>query len=225
MKNCTGRIGSAAPAPHLFSDAFEAHSPSFAITLSSKLSGTYQSAVVGREIAEEEGAETYVFDSKSASAGEVLIAITLRKLIDQNLSRANIILRMERFIVQMKTYFVLDCVENLRKNGRLGFIASKIITVLGLKPLLGSDGDGNIAMYSQARGAENILRAMADTVAKSGIKTHGRDLVITHCNNPEQAGRLQEMIEKRYHFEKVWVAPTGGLSSVYTNNKGIVMAF
>ncbi len=225
MKNCTGRIGTAAPAPELYREAFVAGSPSFGITLSSRLSGSYQSAEVGKALAEEDGALTYVFDSKSASAGEILIAIELRKLIDQALSHSDIIARIEHFIAQMKTYFVLDNVENLRKNGRLNFIVGKIISILGLKPMMGSDGDGNIALFSHARGTDKVLEMMADTVAESGMDTHGKDLVITHCNNPGMTEKLKALLESRFSFAKIWVVPTRGLSSVYANDKGVIMAF
>ncbi len=225
MKACKGRIGSAAPSPGLFQEAFEKAPPSFAVTLSSRLSGSYQSAVAGAKMAAENGADTHVFDSKSASAGEILLSIQLRKLIAAGLDKAGIIAKAEQFIACMKTYFVLENVENLRKNGRLNLITEKVVSILGLKPLLGSDGDGNIQMYSYARGKNKVLQMMVDTIAESGFDSSGQDLVITHCNNPSMAGQLKEMAEKTYHFAKIWVVPTRGVSSVYANNGGVILAY
>lgn len=225
MKQCTGRIGSAAPAPQLYRDAFCQNAPCFGITLSGQLSGSHQSALVGRDMAAEEGTEVYVFDSKSASAGEVLLAVHLRELIDKGHPSLAIIAKMERFIKEMKTYFVLDSIENLQKNGRLNALVGKVISILGIKPVLGSDGNGNIALFSHARGQDQVVQRLAETVAKSKKETRGQDLVITHCNNPGLAARLKDAIERAYHFRKVWVVPTGGLSSVYADNKGVVIAF
>lgn len=225
VKHCTGRIGSAAPPPGLYRDAFVGHNPSYGITLSSRLSGSFQSAEAGKDLAAEEGAHTHIFDSKSASAGELLAAITLRKLLDKELTEGEVISRMEQFIARMKTYLVLENVDTLQKNGRLGFIAGTIVSILGIKPLLGSDGDGNIILYGKARGTEKALRMMADKVGDSGINTSGQDMVITHCNNPGMARRLEDMIEKAYDFAKIWVVPTRGLSSTYANDRGVIMAF
>lgn len=225
MKSHSGKIGSAAPSPGLYCDAFTSQSPSFGITLSSQLSGSYQSAVTGAELAAENGAETYVFDSKSASAGEILVAIELKQLIEKGVERSEIISKIEQFIKKMKTYFVLDSVDNLRKNGRLNFIVGKIISVLGLKPLMGSDGNGNIALFSHARGVDKTLQMMANTVVDSGIDTKGRNMVITHSNNPDIALRLKELIKQKFNFANVWVFPTRGLSSVYADDKGIIMAY
>jgi DegV family protein with EDD domain len=225
MKNCKARIGSAAPSPDIYREAFEKNNPSFGIALSSRLSASYQNARIGKTLAEEAGAQTYVFDSKSASAGEILVAIELRKLIEQGCEKSGIISKIEQFIAQMKTYFVLDNIDTLLKSGRLNFIVGKIISILGLKPLLGSDGDGNISLFSHARGAEKVLCTMADTVAGSGLDTHGRNMVITHCNNPTMARRLKDMIKASYHFAKIWVFPMRGVSSVYASDKGVIMAF
>ena len=225
MKNCKERIGSAAPSPLLYKEAFQGPHSSFAVTLSSKLSASYSSAMLGKSMAEEEGADVHVFDSKSATAGEVLIALKLRNMISKGFQKSVIISLAEGFIKEMKTYFVLDSIDNLLKNGRLNKITGKLISVLNLKPIMGSDGDGNIALYSHARGQKQIIEKLADTVEASGRNTEGESMVITHCNNRELAEKLSSAIQKRYHFKEILIFHTKGLSSVYANDKGIVMAF
>lgn len=226
MKNCTGKIGSAAPSPHLYKEAFEGEHPSFGITLSSKLSGSYNSAMLGKSLAEEEnGADIHVFDSKSASAGEILVALKIRGMIEQGFQKAKIISSVESFIREMKTYFVLENVDNLRKNGRLSKIAGKLISVLNIKPVMGSDGDGSIALFSYARETSQIISKLVDTIEKSGKPTEGEALVITHCNNPGLAEKLADAIESRYRFKEILTVPTRGLSSLYADDKGIIMAF
>lgn len=226
MKNCTARIGSASPSPYFYKEAFEGTHTSFAITLSSKLSGSYNSAMLGKSMAEEEiGADVHIFDSRSASAGEVLIALKIRGMIEQGLQKAEIISCVENFIREMKTYFVLENIDNLQKNGRLSKIAGKIISVLNIKPVMGSDGEGNIALFSYARGVSQIIDKLALTIEKSGKPTEGESMVITHCNNPSLAQRLVETILSRYRFKEILMLPTRGLSSLYTDDKGVVMAF
>lgn len=228
MKNCKERIGSAAPSPVLYKEAFVKACRSFAVTLSSNLSGSYDSAMVGREMALEDEPETevHVFDSKSASAGEVLIALKIGEMIRAGIHQSKIVSLVEDFIKQMKTYFVLENIDNLLKNGRIGKVTGKIISVLNIKPIMGADGEGSIALFSHARGEKQIIQKLADTIEKSGRDMSGESLVIAHCNNPGLAQRLMEaIVSKRYGFKDILIVPTRGISSVYANDKGIVMAF
>lgn len=225
MRNYGGKIGSACPSPGMYKDAFVEAVTSFAITISSNLSGSFASAMLGKSLAEEKGAKVHVFDSKSASAGEVLIALKLRRMINDGIHNSKIISSIESFIKEMKTYFVLDNIDNLVKNGRLGKITGKLISVLNIKPIMGSDGDGNIALFSHARGQNQVIEKLSDTIYESGRSTDGESMVITHCNNPGLAEKLLNSIKKRYNFKEILVVPTSGISSMYANDKGVIMAF
>jgi len=227
MKSCRGKIGSAAPSPALYKEAFNKARRAFAVTLSSNLSGSYDSARVGREMALEEDpeAEVYIFDSKSACAGEVLIALKIGEMIRAGLQHSKIVNLVEDFIKQMKTYFVLENIDNLLKNGRIGRVTGKIISALNIKPIMGSDGEGHIALFSHARGEKQILQKLADTIEKSGRNINGESIVIAHCNNPGLAQKLMETIKSRYNFKDILIVPTRGISTIYANDKGIVMAF
>jgi DegV family protein with EDD domain len=226
MSACKDKIGSAAPSPSLYQEAFHRSSESFAVTLSGNLSASYSGAMLGKQLAEEEtGCSVHVFDSKSASAGETLITLKLFQLIGQGIHRSKIIMQIEAFINEMKTYFVLESIDNLVKNGRLNKIAGKIVSALNIKPLLGSDGDGNISFFSYSRGEKQTISKLSDTIEKSGRNTEGEMMVITHCKNPGLAEKLKEAISLRYRFKDIFVVPTAGLSSMYANVKGIIMAF
>jgi len=227
MKHYPGKIGSAAPSPSLYQDAFQGAHTSYAITLSSNLSSSYSSAMMGKAMAEDESPESdiHVFDSKSASAGQVLLALKLHKLLEAKVQKSEIISKIESFIREMKTYFVLDNLDNLVKNGRLSKIKGKLISVLHIKPIMGSDGDGNIVLYGNARGEKQVINKLADTIEHSGRDTEGQSVVITHCNNPTLAEKLVQVIKGRYRFKEIIVLPTRGLSSLYANDKGIIMAF
>jgi DegV family protein with EDD domain len=226
MKRCAGKIGSASPSPMLYQEAFEGEHTSFAVTLSSRLSGSYGSAVVGKSYAEEEsGADVHIFDSLSASAGEVLVAQKIYQLAQNDTPKAIIIATVEKFIREMKTYFVFENINNLLKNGRLNKVTGKIITTLGIKPIMGSDGDGNIKQFSRARGQKQIIDRLADTIAASGKNTENENLVITHCNNLSLATMLADTIKLRYRFKEILILPTRGLSSTYIDNNGVIMAY
>lgn len=226
MKACKERVGSASPAPRLYQQAMESKLHSFVITLSSKLSGSYSSALVGKALAQEEApVDVHIFDSKSASAGQTLIALKLHKLRSEGLSKEKIVQSLSRFIDGMKTYFVLERYDNLQKNGRLGRFTGTIAGLLNIKLLMGSDGEGNIALFAKPRGTSQMLEKLLAVIADSGRDTRGEELVISHCNNPGLAARLAEAVRQRFDFSEIHVIPTGGLSSLYADDKGIVMAF
>ena len=224
MKNCKGKIGSSSPPPASYAKAFDEMDTAFAVTLSSKLSGSYNNAVMGRQFSDN-GDNIHVFDSKSASAGEILIVLKLREYIEQGLKKIDIIAKMERFINEMKTYFAIENVDNLKKNGRLNKVVATIITKMHISPIMGADGDGNIALFSHARGNKQIVEKMVDSVTQSGKCTEGERMVITHCNNESLATMLKQEIAKLFHFKDIFVIPTKGLSSMYVNEYGVIMAF
>ncbi|MEA4869110.1 DegV domain-containing protein [bioreactor metagenome] len=224
MHACKGRVGSAAPAPGQYAEAFGG-GESFAVTLSSSLSGSYASAMMGKSVAEESGAKVHVFDSRSAAAAEVLIVMKIRKFIAEGLQRSEIIQKVEHFIKEMRTFFVLDNIDNLLKNGRLNRITATIISTLHIRPIMGADGDGNISLFSHVQGWKQVVRKLADTIETDGRSTDGQSLVITHCNNPSLAEELKAEIERRYRFSEILVLPTRGVSSLYANDKGVIMSF
>ena len=224
MHACKARVGSAAPAPGAYAEAF-GKDDAFAVTLSSSLSGSYASAMAGKEIAEEAGAKVHVFDSRSAAAAEVLILLKIRKFIQQGLQKSEIIQKIENFIKDMSTFFVLDNIDNLYKNGRLNRITATLISPLHIRPIMGADREGNISLVSHVQGWKQVVKKLADTIEHTGRDTTGQSLVITHCNNTTFADELKAEIERRYHFSEILVLPTRGLSSLYANEKGIIIAF
>ena len=224
MKACKARVGSAAPAPGTYADAFGTDD-AFAVTLSSSLSGSYASAMSGKQIAEESGAKVHVFDSHSAAAAEVLLVMKIRKFIQEGLQKSEIIQKVENFIKTMSTFFVLDNIDNLYKNGRLSRITATLISTLHIRPIMGADREGNISLVSHVQGWKQVVKKLADTIEHTGRDTTGQSIVITHCNNPTFADELKAEIERRYHFSEILVLPTRGLSSLYANDKGIIIAF
>ncbi|MFV0414257.1 MAG: DegV family protein, partial [Oscillospiraceae bacterium] len=226
MRSCTAKGGSSSPPPAAYPAAFAKAGPAFVVTLSSKLSGSYNSAVMGKQFAEENGsADVHIFDSKSACAGELLLAIKISRLIKQKLSRQAIVESINHLIDGMKTYFVLERYDNQQKNVRLNKINGKIISILGMRLIMGADQEGHIALYQKARGESSMLEKMVALVEKSGKNTKGEEMVISHCNNPGLAQRLAAAVTQQFCFAHIHIVPTGGLSSLYTDNGGVVMAF
>ncbi|MCL2349863.1 MAG: DegV family protein [Defluviitaleaceae bacterium] len=220
MRACTEKVGSAAPSPAAFTQAMT--QDSFVVTISSALSATHQNATLG---AQESSADVHIFNSKSASAGQTLIMLKLKELISDKLCKSQIVENVNEFIDGMKTYFVLERFDNLVKNGRLSAIKGKFASVLNIKLLLGANESGEISLFAKARGKKQMLDKMLSFISESGRKTTGENAVITHVNNSSLADQLAGMIKDRFDFKKVFVVPTRGTSSLYADNKGIILAF
>lgn len=222
-----GKAGSAAPSPYLFQQSLSAKEPNYILTISSRLSCSYNNAMLGKTMSEEDdGIETHVIDTKSASAGELLAALKLNDLILECRNDSKEIVRsMNDFIDGMKTYFVLDHFDNLQKNGRLSKLKNIVLSVLRFKLIMGSDGDGNIAYFDKAQGSNDLIDKLLNLIEESAKSFASQRIVIAHCHNPGLSERLMRRIQERFQFKDIVVVPTGGLSSLYADNKGVVLAF
>lgn len=216
----------ACPSPEAFKKAYEcAEEDIYVITLSSHLSGTYNSAVVGKELYEEEhGAKNIlVLDSESASSGELNLGMWIRDMYEKGMKFREISEKLLKLRDSQKTYFVLDSLETLRKNGRLSGLQAFFATALNIKPIMGAD-HGVIIKLSQTRGLNKALGIMCDTAVKEAGDTTGKRAVIAHCNCPERAQLVKQELEKRAEFSEIVVTETAGVATVYAGDGGVVLA-
>ena len=118
---------SACPSPESFRDKFDCGAEHvYAVTLSSELSGSYNSAELGKNLFLEEHPEkkAYVFNSRSASVGETLIGLKIQECEEAGMSFEEVVEHVEAYIAKQKTWFVLETLDTLRKNGRLSHMNS-----------------------------------------------------------------------------------------------------
>jgi len=226
MAACKDKVSSAAPSPHAFMEAIESAINSFVVTISSQLSAAFANAELGKSYAKERGIDnTHIIDSKSASAGEVLVVLKLRELLSAGIPKDQIITSMNNFVDNMKTYFVLERYENLIKNGRLSKVKGKIVQLMNVKLIMGSDGNGSIALHAKPRGTNQMIEKMVSFVKIAGKPTTGESMVICHNNNLPLAQQLENVFKKHFDFKEILIVPMRGAISLYADNKGIVMAF
>lgn len=216
----------ACPSPELFKEAYECEAENvFVVTLSKHLSGSYNSAMVGKELYEElHGTDKniVIIDSLSASSGELNVALTIRDLCEQGLSFAEVVSRAESYRDSMQTFFVLETLDFLRKNGRLKGLQAFIATALNIKPVMGADG-GTIIKLDQARGINRALSRMAELAVASVEDTASRRLVIAHCNNEKRAEQVRDLLCQKASFREVVITNTAGVATVYAGDGGIVV--
>ena len=231
MKASKNPVRSACPSPDLYAEDIKAADDDcFIITLSSKLSGSHNAAVLGVQLAEEDMPEkkVHVFDSESASAGETYLALMIHDLIAAGKSFEQIVETVEEKIRSMHTLFVLDSLDNLVKNGRISKTVALLANVLSIRLLMSDDGHGAIKNISKARGIKGALTQMVETCRKhtESLAAASQRLVISYCNCPERARQVRDMIrEKCPAIGEIVMTPTSALSSMYANDGGVVIAY
>ena len=154
--------------PFVFQQAFEdvraAGDEAVVITLSSKLSGTYQSAVT----AAADFPEVHVVDSKSVTIGESLLVLYALRLIDEGLDATEIAEKVAASADRVCLLALLDTLEYLRRGGRIPKSVGVIGEVLSIKPVVGVE-DGEVVMLGKARGSKNGRNQLHQQVEKHGI--------------------------------------------------------
>ena len=218
---------SACPSPEAFQEAYDCEADHvYAVTLSAQLSGSYNSAELGKNLYLEEKGEKkiHVFDSKSASIGETLIAMKIQEYEEAGCSFEEVVAKVDAYIAEQNTYFVLETLETLRKNGRLSNIKAFVASALNIKPVMGSTSEGSICQLSQARGMGKALDKMLTTLLSRVKNPEQKILAISHCNCPERAQTILEKVKSLGKFKDVFVIDTAGISSMYANDGGVIMA-
>ena len=233
VKACPECPKTACPSPESFKKAYEEADADavFVITLSNHLSGSYNSAVLAKELYEEEKKEAgepvtkkiAVIDSLSASSGELDQALYIRDLCEQGLDFETVAEMAEAYSHRMKTYFVLETLDTLRKNGRLSGLQAFFATALNIKPVMGAE-EGVIIKLDQARGINKALQRMCDIAVKETGDTSGKRVVICHVNHQERALYVKAELEKRASFKEIVITQAAGVATVYANDGGIILA-
>ena len=208
---------SSCPSPEKYMELYSGSEERvYAVTLSSELSGSYNSAELGRKLWIEEHGESskqiYVFNSRSASVGETLIGLKIQECEELGLGFEETVSTVEDYIESQHTYFVLENLDTLRKNGRLTGIKS-----------MGSTPEGTICQLGQARGMKRALVKMVDQIAREGKATKDKILAISHCNCPERAREVERMLLDKIHVKDSFIVETAGISTMYANDGGIIV--
>lgn len=229
MKACKDPATSACPSPEEYASLMRKADQSVVVTLSSKLSGSYNAAMVARDMVLEEFPEKriHVFDSESASAGELRIALLLRQYIDGGMEFDEIVEKVTEFIAGMKTFFVLEDLSNLVKNGRISKVAGLMGTMLSIRPIMGENGHGEIIQLDKVRGTQTAMRRLVEIVAAhtNQFPQNTLTLVLSYCNCPQRAAELKEkLLAASAALKEVILVPTCGISTVYANDGGVVLA-
>lgn len=227
MKADVGKISTSCPSPYDFYENFKKNAVNFVVTISSKLSGSYQSAMTAKQMLQDDGLKNQVFviDSKTASAGQNLVVLKLRELLEQGIDSDLVMQKISEYAAHLKTLFLPVSIDNLQRNGRISGLKAEIGKALRIVPILGSNGNGELVLKGRAMGERQAAAKLLDMIEATAADIEHSSLAITFVDGVEKAEKMREEIQKRLHFKEIQIFQASGLSTVYADHGGLVFAY
>ncbi|WP_370839221.1 DegV family protein [Intestinibacter bartlettii] len=214
------------PSPENFCKEYQCEEDKIiVIALSSKLSGTYNSASLARELylSEHKEKDIRVIDSMTGSIGAGLLLIKAAKMISEGKDIDEIVEAIENLKEKISFYGTLETLENAIKGGRINPLAGKIIGALNFKAIV-QIKDGVVKPIDKARGESNSIKKVANYITSSIEDTKDKILCLMHANCPEKAHKLLSIIEKTHKFDEVYISEVGPVMGTYTSEGAVLGA-
>lgn len=223
----------ACPSPASWAQAFDCEEDEiFVITITGQLSGTYNSAIQGVELYNEENPDStkkiHVFDSCATSGILSLIAERIQKFKAEGKTFDEVVELINDFIKnESRMFFVLETLDILKKNGRLGSMAANLLKKLRVKMVLRRTSEGIISHITQDLTMNRAFVKMVNIVAEDVKDTDisNRKLVITHVCCEDRAKFVAEKIAEQVQFGEVEIAKCSGLNTVYASNGSVLVSY
>ena len=220
-----GRTSTACPAPGAWEQAFEGADEIFALTITSKLSGSYNSARVAREnwLETHPSAQIHLIDTFSCGSEISLLVIRLIELIGQGLSFDEICAEIEKYRQGTGLLFMLNSLENLIRNGRVSRMAGAAARLLNINIIGRASEEGEFQIVHKVRRSARVYSQVFDEMIRRGYD--GGKVILSHCVNPEGAACLRALIREAFKNADVTIMPAGGLCSFYAEIGGLLIGF
>lgn len=223
----------ACPAPDAWAKAFDcAEEDVYVITITDKLSGTYNSALQGKTLFEEENEgkkkNIHVFNSLATSGIESLVAEEINRLASQGADFDTVVKEIEDYIINHTAlYFCLESLDVLKSNGRLFALAATVLKKLRLKLVFERTTEGNIKMAGQEIATNRAIAKMASIIAANvnGVDLSDKKLIISHVCCADRAQFVADKIDALVQFGTVEIVKASGLNSVYASDGGIIVSY
>lgn len=220
-----GKTSSACPSPDDWIQEFNKADEIFALTITSGLSGCYNSAMLARDIVLAESPEKRIFVMDSLSTGPemVLIMEKLNELFEQNLDFKDICQQITAYSQQTHLLFKLENMENLVKNGRVSRLVATVADVLNIHVVGRASAQGTLELLHKCRGASRSYCSILKEMILNGY-SNGK-VIISHCDNASGAEMLKNKIMEAFENPDITIHATGGLCSYYAERHGLLVGY
>lgn len=225
LLNYSGKSSTACPGIGDWLDAFGDAKYIFCVTITSGLSGSYNSAEAARMQYEEQYPDRHVFVIDSLSAGPELKLIIekLHELIAEGKEFDEICSLIKEYQKHTALIFALESLTNFANNGRVSPLLAKAVGLLNIRIVGKASEVGQLEPLSKPRGEKKALLTLMDFL--HNLNYNGAKLRIGHCFNEPAALKLKEMILEKFASANIEIYPLRGLCSFYAENGGILIGF
>lgn len=225
MDKYKGKSQSSCPNIHDWLTAFGDADDIICVTITSGLSGSYNSACSAKKIyeSEHEGKRVFIVDSLSAGPEVTMLVEKLDECVAGNMSYEDICTAITAYQQKTGLAFMLRSLKTFANNGRVSPLAAKAIGVLGICIVGKASTEGTLEPLHKCRGEKNALVTLADVLGKEGFRS-GK-ISIGHCHNEESAQQLKEILLAKYPDASVEIHTLKGLCSFYAEIGGILVGF
>ncbi|MFC2002510.1 DegV family protein [Chloroflexota bacterium] len=211
------------PAPADFADTYRKLSKEadavVSIQVTSKLSGTYNSALQGKEMTDTK-CPIEVVDSRSLSMGLGLIAIAAARVARAEAGLAEVIEEVRQAVTHVRVLGVLDSLKYLLQGGRIGKAKALLGGLLNVKPML-TMRDGELSPVGLARTRAKGMERLYE-LAKNALNI--QELAIVHSTTPEEANSLKERVASFLDLKRIHLCRLGPALGVYGGPGAIILA-
>lgn len=213
------------PSPASFAEAYSKFSEDtelLVLTISSGLSGTYQSAILGKDLTD---ANVTVFDTLAGSVGHGLLIIKAAELANQGYTMEKIIEELLEYREKMNFLIVLNTLENIVKGGRLSKFQGSLAKLLNIKVIAERINEGKVGIVEKIRGKKKLQSRVLDLIEERGSDLSQVTFGISHTGNLEEAETLKQDIIQRFQPKDVIITYMGATMGTYAGKDGMIISF
>ena len=220
-----GKSRSSCPNISDWLEAFGDADEIFCITITSGLSGSYNSACAAKQIYEKEnnGKRVFVFDTLSAGPELTLIIEKIEEYIGKGMPYEDICDNIKKYKEKTGLVFILKSLRNFANNGRVSPIMAKLIGITGIRVVGRASSKGTLEPKNKCRGDRRSLEILIEEIESEGFRS-GK-ISIGHCQNESAAEQLKKMIMEKFMNIQVEMHKLKGLCSFYAEKGGVLVGF
>ena len=219
------RSQTSCPNPADWLDAFGDADDIICVTITSALSGSYNSACTAKELyeTENEGKRVFVLDTLSAGPEITLIVRKLEALVKSGMAYEGVCDKIQEYTKRTGLVFMLKSLKNFAANGRVSPLVAKLVGFAGICIVGKASDEGTLEPTHKCRGENRSLETLINDLKELGLK-NGK-VSIGHCQNEGAATKLKQMIESTFEKAQVEIHRLRGLCSFYAEKGGLLVGF
>ena len=225
LQSYNGKSSTSCPNTADWLDAFGDATYVFCITITATLSGSYNAACLAKQAYEEAHPErkVYVMNSLSTGPEMVLILNKFKECILNGMSFDNACGYAEEYSKKTGLLFMLESLNNLANNGRVGPLVAKMAGFLGIRMVGKASHKGDLEPLNKCRGEKKALNAIVEHL--ENLKFNGGRIRIMHCINQNAALFLKAIVTEKFPTSQVEIAECRGLCTFYAEKGGLLIGF